>query len=381
MHRKFTPARQVLNLAYEALQRGDKHEARYWAQIAAWMLPKMEDPWLILAAVAKPRARIAYLEQALEINPNNQRAREDLNLAYQQLDEKVPSVRRKAKITSSQAGMPAQTKSATIAQYSILTLELGLALVLALFLIAAWVVRPESNSSALAASRSNPAASLERHVPSWFQAVLERPTNPPLSTATFTLSATPSPTPFPTATPTPLPTTTFTPTATPSPTLLPSDTPTLIATPPPTDSAQPPVEKPESAFVAPQLLANGKKLIVVSIQEQHVYAYQGGTLVYSFVVSTGGNNSTDAGTYHILDKLADPYSYPWGFWMPDWMGIYYVGDLEDGFHALPVLDNGQRLWADDLGTPVSYGCIVLGVEDAQELYNWADIGTTVQINP
>ena len=112
-----------------------------------------------------------------------------------------------------------------------------------------------------------------------------------------------------------------------------------------------------------------------------MYAYQGGTLVYSFVVSTGGNNSTDAGTYHILDKLADPYSYPWGFWMPDWMGIYYVGDLEDGFHALPVLDNGQRLWADDLGTPVSYGCIVLGVEDAQELYNWADIGTTVQINP
>ena len=122
-------------------------------------------------------------------------------------------------------------------------------------------------------------------------------------------------------------------------------------------------------------------MIVVSIQEQHLYAYQGGVLVYSFVVSTGVNNSTDTGTYHILDKLPDPYSDPWGFWMPDWMGIYYVGDLEDGFHALPVLDDGQRLWADDLGTPASYGCIVLGVQDAQTLYSWADIGTSVQITP
>ena len=69
------------------------------------------------------------------------------------------------------------------------------------------------------------------------------------------------------------------------------------------------------------------------------------------------------------------------FWMPDWMGIYYAGDLENGFHALPILPNGQRLWANDLGTPVSYGCIVLGVQEAQELYNWASVGTTVRIDP
>ena len=122
-------------------------------------------------------------------------------------------------------------------------------------------------------------------------------------------------------------------------------------------------------------------MIVVSIQNQHVYAYQGGTLVYSFIASTGRHNATVAGTYHILDKLPYPYSDPWGFWMPDWMGIYYAGDLENGFHALPILPNGQRLWANDLGTPVSYGCIVLGVQEAQELYNWASVGTTVRIDP
>ena len=67
--------------------------------------------------------------------------------------------------------------------------------------------------------------------------------------------------------------------------------------------------------------------------------------------------------------------------MPDWMGIYWSGDLEDGFHALPILANGQRLWDTSLGTPVSYGCIVLSAQDAQTLYDWAEIGTPVYIQP
>jgi hypothetical protein len=55
MTRKFTPASQALKQAYDALQRGDKHAARYWAQVTAALVPGMEDPWLILAAVASPR--------------------------------------------------------------------------------------------------------------------------------------------------------------------------------------------------------------------------------------------------------------------------------------------------------------------------------------
>jgi len=37
---------------------------------------------------------------------------------------------------------------------------------------------------------------------------------------------------------------------------------------------------------------NGSKYILVDISEQHMYVYEGGTLVYSFVSSTGMNNST-----------------------------------------------------------------------------------------
>lgn len=102
-------------------------------------------------------------------------------------------------------------------------------------------------------------------------------------------------------------------------------------------------------------------------------------MVFSFVVSTGSSSSTWTGNFSILDKIPDAYSDPWGFWMPDWMGIYWAGDEEDGFHSLPVLDDGQQIWGDEIGEPITYGCVVLEPGDMQQLYDWATIGTPVQI--
>ena len=59
------------------------------------------------------------------------------------------------------------------------------------------------------------------------------------------------------------------------------------------------------------------------------------------------------------------------------MGIYWAGSLENGIHALPILSNGQTLWAGYLGTPVSFGCIILSTANAQTLYHWAEVGTPV----
>lgn len=83
MDKKFIPPSQTLKNAKEALQHGDKHAARYWAQLTIAKVPNMEDPWLILAAVAPPRASIAYLERALEINPYSEQARKGLEWARQ----------------------------------------------------------------------------------------------------------------------------------------------------------------------------------------------------------------------------------------------------------------------------------------------------------
>ena len=75
----------------------------------------------------------------------------------------------------------------------------------------------------------------------------------------------------------------------------------------------------------------------------------------------------------------DAYAATWNLWMPNWLGIYWAGYLENGIHALPILWNGARLWDGYLGTKVSFGCIILGVDEAQTLFDWAEVGTTVTI--
>jgi LysM repeat protein len=141
---------------------------------------------------------------------------------------------------------------------------------------------------------------------------------------------------------------------------------------------------PDPASLAPTSApspapAGGGKRILIDISEQHLYAYRGEMLVYSFVASTGMSNSTRTGTFQVLDRIPNAYASTWDLQMPYWLGIYWAGSLENGIHALPILSNGQRLWEGYLGTPVSFGCIILGTEEARLLYEWAEVGTPVII--
>jgi lipoprotein-anchoring transpeptidase ErfK/SrfK len=180
------------------------------------------------------------------------------------------------------------------------------------------------------------------------------------------------------------------------PTALPTDTPTVIPTDTPTplptvteapgemvmeivENTPVPVYEPKTASDSPALSYGGSKYILVDISEQHMYVYEGDTLIYSFVASTGMNNATRVGKFAVQSKIPNAYGSTWNIWMPSWLGIYWAGGLENGIHALPILPNGATLWAGFLGRPVSYGCVVLGTYEAQLLYDWAEIGTPVEI--
>jgi hypothetical protein len=374
------PASQVVKRAYEALRGGDKQAARHWAQIAARMAPDMEDPWLILAAVARPEASSAYLERALAINPHSERARKGLEWVGRKLEEQTQLVRPRVGTPSNpveasvgskpvaQKGRPPSQIPGRAGPVSRFRYRI-LALVLVLFLSAAWVFWPATGSLSLAAIQNFPAetqgrpesnAGQDNPILSWLQDALGLPTQTASPTATSTPTATASFTPSPTGTAT--------------------LTPTFTVTPLPTGTPTPPEWLLEGEFVASRFPEGGEKLIVVSISEQHLYAYQGEELVFSFIASTGMENATRPGSYHILDKLPDAYASTWDIWMPNWMGIYQAGSLENGIHGLPIMQNGKRLWAGVLGAPISYGCVVLGVEESLALYNWAEVGVSVRID-
>lgn len=123
------------------------------------------------------------------------------------------------------------------------------------------------------------------------------------------------------------------------------------------------------------------KRIEVDISQQHFYAWQGDVLVYSFPTSTGlRGRDTATGHYQVLDKMPMAYSSVWRLKMPHWLGIYYVGNIENGIHALPIRPDGSVMWGGLLGQRASYGCVILSTEAARLIYNWADIGTPVDIH-
>lgn len=130
----------------------------------------------------------------------------------------------------------------------------------------------------------------------------------------------------------------------------------------------------------PSAVSGGAKRVLIDLGEQRLYAFQGDQLVYSFIASSGrAPYYTRTGEFQVQSKIPNAYGGTWDIWMPHWLGIYWAGSTENGIHALPIMSNGQTLWAGYLGTPISYGCIVLDTLDAEQLYNWADIGTPVSI--
>ena len=197
------PPSQALKQATNALQRGDKHAARAWAQIAASLAPDMEEPWLILAAVARPHASIAYLERALEINPESKRARAGLVWAHQQhAHEKTHALRRTVLASSARAELPDPGNSTIqtgkpalqIPPKAIPGIRFSiplLLLILAICLIAVWAFWPGAGSSVSAAILGYPGSAQDSHILSWLPVGLVKPTDTPLPTSTSTPTAYP----------------------------------------------------------------------------------------------------------------------------------------------------------------------------------------------
>ncbi len=115
--------------------------------------------------------------------------------------------------------------------------------------------------------------------------------------------------------------------------------------------------------------AAGRKRIVVVLSEQRVYAYEGNTVVFSTRANVRG---AKRGQFRIQNKVPMAKSSVLGWKLPYWMGIYYVGRIQNGFH-------GYSVRADGTLAANSLGCIVMPTSAAAWLYRWASVGTPVTI--
>jgi hypothetical protein len=123
------------------------------------------------------------------------------------------------------------------------------------------------------------------------------------------------------------------------------------------------------------------KRIVISISEQHLWASEGGALRSDHIISTGISRSpTLPGLFQVLSHVENAYASRWDLWMPHFLGIYdALPGFTNGIHGLPLLSSGVRLWGNVLGRPASYGCIILDLQAAEDIYTWAEDGVVVEI--
>jgi len=120
---------------------------------------------------------------------------------------------------------------------------------------------------------------------------------------------------------------------------------------------------------------------VVSISQQRCWLYAGNVIIANWRCSTGqGGAATRPGSYAVQSKIERAYGSVWNIWMPYWLGIYWAGPSENGIHGIPYnAATGWRLWEGYVGTPVTYGCVLLDNAHAKILYDLAYIGMPVII--
>ncbi len=379
MNRKILEAREYVFKAREALRRGDKVSARRFGKQAASLAPEMEDAWLVLAASEpNPEEALAYAHKALEVNPESARARRGVEWAEDRV--KQSRVRKEAPVASPAFSMPRtfnpppETKSKP--RLWLYAVSFGVLVCLVLGAAAYSAAIHPAFASIVNGNRASTPEVL------WAPMEIAKPVVTPLDVSAFaqqiestpvplpTVSQTPAllPTDTPTQTPTEVPT--ETPTATPEATETPGvlameivpDTPTSVYVPPAVSEQKPPAA----------VTGNGTRWIDVDLTNQRVYAYEGDTIVNTFIVSTGTwLTPTVTGQYRIYVKYRSAKMSGPGYYLPNvpYVMYFYKGY---GLHG--------TYWHNNFGTPMSHGCINLSIPDAEWLYNWASVGTLVNIH-
>jgi lipoprotein-anchoring transpeptidase ErfK/SrfK len=389
MNHQFIEARELIVKAREALRRGDKSSARQLGEQAALLMPDTEDVWLVLAASdPEPQDALAYAQKAMKINPQSTRARRGMEWASNQLKQAgALQDRAQPKLVPNQAESAASLPNKRAYQTAVAMPALQpqgrnwllpALLIGAGFMVVGFFALFALTSPALASivrSVSAPAPTQENL---WAPAEIAKPEAVPVDLSVFApansneasapaddLQLAPPLDISPTQTPTAIPTeeTESTPAASETPGSMVME---IVNDTPTSEYAAPTPSAPEYAS------GNGERWIDVDLTNQSVYAYEGDVVVNSFLVSTGTwLTPTVTGEYKIYVKIRSGSMHGPGYFLPDVPYIMYFYKSY-GLHG--------TYWHNNFGTPMSHGCVNLRTDEAAWLFNWASVGTVVNVH-
>jgi LysM repeat protein len=130
----------------------------------------------------------------------------------------------------------------------------------------------------------------------------------------------------------------------------------------------------------PHPLIEGKR-IEIDLPTQTLRAFEAEAMVFELRISSGiSSTPTLQGQFQVLFKEEMAFAPRWRLDMPFFMGFYEEREgFFNGIHELPITAYGVRLSSGVLGYPASYGCIIVGRDVAQELFEWSEVGTLVRV--
>jgi LysM repeat protein len=144
---------------------------------------------------------------------------------------------------------------------------------------------------------------------------------------------------------------------------------------------------------APEAPQAEGKVILVSVSEQYLWAYEDGEIVVQSFVTTGRPRAdTPTGTYQVLVKYTDykfisPYPEGHEFYYNSQMSNYSLRYTWDGYHI------HDAPWRSDYGPGTnvphqdslgrwqtgSIGCVNVTAGAMERLFEWAEVGTPVVV--
>lgn len=120
------------------------------------------------------------------------------------------------------------------------------------------------------------------------------------------------------------------------------------------------------------------KYIDINLEQQVLTLFENGHAIDAFIISSGKRGmDTPKGEFAIQNKVPRAWSNRYKLFMPYWQAI--TSDGQYGIHELPEWPGGYKEGANHLGTPVSHGCVRLGIGAAERVYTWSEVGTPIII--
>jgi lipoprotein-anchoring transpeptidase ErfK/SrfK len=381
MNNQFIEARELILRARESLRRGDKASARQMGERAARLAPDMEDAWLVLAASdPNPKDALAYAQKALQINPHSTRAHRAVEWATGRLNPTQADRSPVAAIphpVPTATSLPNKHAYQTAVAMPVLKTQgrnwLPFLLIGAGILFIGFLGLFAIFSPAIASVVSN----IRPQEQLWAEANIPKPEVTPIDNGALVAQSADTPAPTVAATQPPARAT-----ATPRSEATSTSVPTEEATAIPASTETPGVvamevlnDTPTTEYVPPTpgiTVGDGVRWIDVDLTNQMVYAYEGETVVNSFVVSTGTwLTPTITGKHKIYVKVRVQDMRGPGYHLKDVPYVmFFSGDY--GLHG--------TYWHNNFGTPMSRGCVNLTIDDAAWLFNWASVGTVVNVH-